>query len=320
MICMGCKNEMEPLPIVDVSSAVQAFAYKSHSSVPFLFKYRGYVYCKPECISMLHKKTKCLVCRRSASSNVCNACAENFLRQERTHLRNIKDYNWKPVVHEWYGKPEDKTFFGVELEFDKTGSRGNESLAEEANLIPGCYVKRDGSIDGIEVVTHPFSWTFLKENPLFLDDLFKIEGMAPSDNCGMHVHVSRDEISREELFKILLLVNKHSAIFNALSGRSRASSYAEYCSEGSCENYLSGSDKYSAINTSPQKTIEFRLFAGVGTNDDFLFNMEIVRSVLTFSKSYSVEDAKKLKNWFEHIIECKYERILPIAEEGIKCQ
>ena len=108
----------------------------------------------------------------------------------------IKSYGYKPEPI-FYGS--GNLFYGVELEIDKGGERGDyaEEILNTANAHNlHLYAKHDGSIDdGFELVSHPMTleyhtntmnWSNVMDMALSLD-----YRSHQTQTCGLHIHVNR---------------------------------------------------------------------------------------------------------------------------------
>ena len=100
---------------------------------------------------------------------------------------------------------------GVELEVSFGQDAGRTDLIRHAREVHRksdslVYLKEDASIEGygFEVVTHPFTWAWAKDNfPIDYVGYLEREGAIPHESCGMHVHLDRRAFTRTHLFKFL---------------------------------------------------------------------------------------------------------------------
>lgn len=124
-------------------------------------------------------------------------CSDNYDEYGSTNSAGVYGcgYKPKPVFH---GEPSDGLFFGVELEVEVVN---NASIAAEVKILKDTlgkfvYPKQDGSIrNGFEIVTHPASLSRFKEEfGKYLDIRHTNLRAFSTDNCGLHIHVSRDPL------------------------------------------------------------------------------------------------------------------------------
>lgn len=200
----------------------------------------------------------------------------------------LLNYNEKATSHFEFkaGKlPAYKTFLGVELELETLTKKAEEILTK--TLGEHCIFKRDGSVDkGVEICSAPATLDVHKKEfkAFFLDTN---HGLEVKPNCGLHIHVDRSKIGQTHLAKILMFMNnpKNNTKIEKLSGRKAN----EYCKR---EDYSwsslvnnSRNNKYSRVNHSPEKTIEFRLFASTLDYTIFSRSLEFVQAVIDYTSS-----------------------------------
>jgi hypothetical protein len=88
-------------------------------------------------------------------------------------------------------------FYGMELEVS-TGAGDEDSVARAVYQVCGSdlvYVKYDGSVRGIEIVTHPCDYPFWRMDFPWrdlMDMLKERDCWADPEQNGIHVHVNRD--------------------------------------------------------------------------------------------------------------------------------
>ena len=151
----------------------------------------------------------------------CDSCYS-----EQKSSDSINDYSYKPdpvfhhAVKKGKGKkrkattilygdrsPRSVEFFGTETETSctnvddsKLGGIADRYLDLVANkgLSNFLYLKEDGSVDGFEIVTHPFSWDWFKAEGEKFTSTFKmlsdagLRSYQAEQSCGMHVHIDNN--------------------------------------------------------------------------------------------------------------------------------
>jgi hypothetical protein len=149
---------------------------------------------------------------------------------DRMVLPVIQPYSHQPryVIH---GAPNeriasDSLTFGMELE---CGFKVNPREAEwyvERLAAADIYFKRDGSVqNGIEVITHPFTFRYWKEVGFarWIERLeaMKALGMRSYNypNCGIHIHMAKAAFSVAQTKRLLDLVYGNPDLFAKLSQR-----------------------------------------------------------------------------------------------------
>ena len=193
---------------------------------------------------------------------------------------------------------DDNLYFGLELEVGYTQNCPRNKihkLIEEDYLKGIAICKRDGSVNnGFEINTVPMTFDYIKATDLFFEFYKKTNTHLRSykmSNTGIHVHISRKNISVLDQGKILEFVNSriNRDYIIALSGRN-PNTYCELNNrlkmksilfdKNAIKNKTDGrlfkqpqtddeyfqhdkiSDKYQAVNMRHPHTIEFRIFKG----------------------------------------------------------
>lgn len=192
-----------------------------------------------------------------------------------------------------------RMYLGVEIECEST--RGT-ALSEGVSEIPTgrWYCKADASLScGFEMVSHPMAWGAWRETDLsFLDSL---KGMGfrsyNTETCGMHVHVSRNVLSRLDIYKLLRFC-KNAPLFLLRVSRRKKRNLERWAriyegdhkalilkAKGEAYSY----DRYEAVNVTNRNTIEFRLFRGTLDKYAVLRNIAFVQALILFVKETSIK-------------------------------
>jgi hypothetical protein len=221
-------------------------------------------------------------------------------------------------VYHYTSHAQRKLYLGVEIEMDSNNPRvSGQALADnvQAVLRQGgltTNVEYDGSLmNGKELITHPATLDVYKKlTPYFLKAFRMMTDANYTDSnkkAGGHIHVSRrvfgkDNATREHNVDRLIAwvyVNRDSFKKFAM----RDSQWAEYTSSRR-------DDKYVAINTRHEKTIEFRMFDGYKMFNNLIANLELVELLtMTITKG----SVRVLENFtFDALIE-SYKRSHPNA-------
>jgi hypothetical protein len=249
----------------------------------------------------------------------CLECTEN-----RT---SIHEYYYKPSkIYMHSGKKEGKVtnkalHFGFELEVEcRYSSIGQTTMAElikEKYTTKYVYIVHDGSIDnGIEIVSHPFTWEQYKEEIDKWNDLLLFlrskKWKANRPKVGFHVHMTKAAFTSFHLFKFLrFFYNEENRKFINIIAQREPNSYSVF-SEKDRENVIANAkDKknrdegthYNAINLNNPTTVEVRMFRG--TLEPLLFNknIEFLKAAFNFSrdnKPTSMTDMKFTKYVSQH--------------------
>jgi hypothetical protein len=239
----------------------------------------------------------CYLC--SDSLNVCQHCGDKYIPDAECPCGNdrlIHNYNYKPRF-KFYTKPSEPRdyrtqFLGLEFEVlcpDRVIRDRNVRRVYDNQWL---YVVHDGSIGdfNFEAVTMPMTRKFFYEEAreAIGDQLnrWRASGCSSweSGTCGFHIHLSKNSFYSTHLFKLLKLWLQNPQFSIDLAQRTQDNWFDEYSSFQLYDNrtrdivgrakgnnpvrptvrprggYPAG--RYSAINTTSAKTVEWRLFKG----------------------------------------------------------
>lgn len=110
----------------------------------------------------------------------------------------VHSYEYRPRHYRPKGDYPAEALMGVELEV-----HGGHGVI--ADVVCGVdpyedhlYMKRDGSICGVEIVTHPMTLAWARGYPFarLLGNL-RASGCSVDDDYGLHIHVSRNAFQRD---------------------------------------------------------------------------------------------------------------------------
>lgn len=230
----------------------------------------------------------------------------------------------RDVIQGYYYKPEPifygtgPRYFGVELEIDEGGERGDyaSQILSQANVdfTERLYCKHDGSLsNGFELVTHPMSLEYHQEEMPWPEVLRTARSLGyrshQTQTCGLHVHVSRKAFGETEeeqepaIARILYFVEKHWEELLKFSRRTprqlerwaarygykdRPQEILEHAKKGS------HAGRYSCVNLENRATIEFRMFRGTLKLNSFLATLQMVDHICSVALHLSDGACKDL--------------------------
>lgn len=139
-------------------------------------------------------------------------------------------------------RPEER-LFGLEIEANNVYSEA------WADLYGYAFVSHDGSC-GEEIVTIPLNKATVIQ---WIEDV-DWTNVYGTNNCGVHVHVSRKDIPQEAIDNMIAFI-KDPSNWEYLDG------IAQREQNHFCDRTFPGGH-YDALNTSGKHTVEFRIFAG----------------------------------------------------------
>ena len=230
------------------------------------------------------------------------------------HTDNPKSKQGIPINH-----------FGVEIEIDRHENDDGFSpniLLTDNNLasivghigkaVANCrlfYCKEDSSLtsNGVEVVSHPFSWNFWRTiGQDIYDSLFSVllsSGYFSSEteSGGLHIHISKEAINKHTLLKLLWFVYESPVFMEFIAQRS--TEYGEVTWNSLTGYYSSvhtfskkrsllskiarlkfseNQARYTAVNLENEATIEFRLFKGTLNIMTLSKAIEFIHSLMAY--------------------------------------
>jgi len=224
--------------------------------------------------------------------------------------RPIHDHTYKPFIQHFHrGRKEGKVsnsalHFGFELEIERYNSMlGRTAMAEIIKDKSGTnyvYIVHDGSIDeGIEVVSHPFTWGEYKENINRWTDLLLFirakEWKANRPKAGFHVHMTKVAFATFHLFKFLkFFYREHNRGFICAVAQRNPTSFSVFSPEDRDNIVANAKDKanrsddhYSAVNLNNKDTVEVRIFRGTLEPLYFHKNIEFLHAVFKYTRDHS---------------------------------
>lgn len=248
----------------------------------------------------------------------CDDCAGDMHNGERV----VHDYNYRPDVVFHSIKNDERLFFGFELEMELGYERGDAALYAYEKLEPDnwAYLKNDGSLDnGFELVTHPMSFDVLMDDDSsqeVWDAIYTLREKfnAKSYNtrtCGFHIHISRSGFNGgAHMHRFLNLVYTNPRLYQKLAGRSSDQwakfddVYRRYYDENtgqykltkSFKDKLSGyrnSDRYSAVNTLNEQTLELRIFKGTMSIPALRAHIQLAHASVEYTRHLSVQQVSR---------------------------
>ena len=252
------------------------------------------------------------------NANWCDSC-DMYYRDgcdDCNGSRLINQYSYKPDPV-FYGKDKNKLYFGIELEMEIRDGELNDSANYLMEMLGDfVYLKEDSSINsggyrGFEMVSHPASLEYFASNKNLwsaLDYLKQVHTARSWDakSCGLHVHISRDGFrSGAHTHRFLSLIYKNSDKMMRLGGRK--STYAKFNDVYKYDEfdrpYFTLADKvahpsnamterYSAVNTQNEHTLELRFFRGTMNPSGVLSAIQLAHATVEYTRDLTLSDVK----------------------------
>lgn len=263
------------------------------------------------------------------SHRPCN-CGRCYECRSRFRIHNYS-YKPRPIFH-----GDGPLYLGLECELNTGYSHSRGTVAEYVTGQVGnlAYMKEDGSLsNGFELVTHPMSYPWALENfpwHMFTEmrDRF---GMRNADECGIHVHVSRDGFSDvPHLYRWQKFIYRNALPIQRVARRQN-SRWARFTPEGrrlalpaaklgpnlGCtpvsdqwwappeyrslpttygNNYLRA-ERYSALNLQNGATVEMRMFAGSVYQSQVKAALGLAHASVEYTRTLTVQKIAKGGGW-----------------------
>ncbi|AZS06878.1 glutamine amidotransferase domain protein [Mycobacterium phage Raela] len=236
----------------------------------------------------------------------CESCGECDYHDD-DYYGSRSEYN----VHEWNWRPSRLVFkgdrsqpmFGVELEvggYESDIAPVVTSIdASESHL----YMKHDGSIDGVEIVSHPMTLAWARG--FNFDGLLRgLEGSGAyvEDGYGYHIHVSRESFRRGKVRTVaphqmtwLMFIYRNAENLKLLARRDssqwasfRAPRYGELARKAVQPD--TSDTRYVAVNCQNAATYELRFFAATLDPTEFYAALEFAHASVEYTRKLTTRD------------------------------
>lgn len=198
-------------------------------------------------------------------------------------------------------------YLGIQLQI-KNSNQSTQQIdqfvlnvsSKNKNLI----FKQDASLGpfGVELVTKPCTYNFHKHQFGWqrIFHYMKKNNMTQTDNCGLHIHISRDNFTKDQLKCLDYFVNNCSKYLSQIGGRdftndSKSGGY--YCKQNKKKDSEYGealSDRYESVNFKNQNTVQLRFFKSTAQFSQFRKRLGLAHNMCKLAKFFSFEDLKTL--------------------------
>lgn len=252
------------------------------------------------------------------NANWCDSC-DQYNRDEcecDSGSRLINNYSYKPHPI-FYGDDKNNLHFGIELEMEIRDNNLSDSASYIREMLGEfVYLKEDSSINsggyrGFEMVSHPATLDFFTNHKNLwtsLDYLRRVHTARSWDakSCGLHIHISRKGFKGgAHTHRFLSLIYKNSDKMMKLGGRS--STYAKFNDVWQFDEYdrpyftlkhkvahpsRSMTERYSAVNTQNEHTLELRFFRGTTNPEGVLSAIQLAHAAVEYTRELTLSDVK----------------------------
>lgn len=203
----------------------------------------------------------------------CYGCADRELEPEPSSDARLMNYSYRPSLR---FNGDKAPYYGMELEITTDNISGAIDITEQASGL--LYCKEDSSVQGLEIVSHPMSYPWAMEHFPW-EMLTELRGSGATivgEDNGLHIHVGRNGFSGSaHTFRwmkfwyrnprdIQRIARRRSSHWGAFNPDHRAAQ-KEHVKRGK-PGYSRSADetlneRYAAINTQNDATLEVRVFA-----------------------------------------------------------
>ena len=248
----------------------------------------------------------------------CDSC-EQYNRDDCSECsggRLINNYSYKPHPI-FYGEDKNKLHFGIELEMEIRDNNLSDSAEYIGEMLGEfVYLKEDSSINsggyrGFEMVSHPATLDYFADHKNLwttLDYLRRVHTARSWDakSCGLHIHISRAGFKGgAHTHRFLSLIYKNSDKMMKLGGRS--STYAKFSDVWQYDEYdrpyftlankvahpsRAMTERYSAVNTQNEHTLELRFFRGTMNPSSVLSAIQLAHATVEYTRDLTLSDVK----------------------------
>jgi hypothetical protein len=245
----------------------------------------------------------------------CADCEED--RQARWDARPYPRFTYFRTKHESNVPQREIDYLGIELEAELPNGTYPESIAEKLRR-EWIYFQEDGSLrNGIEIVTHPLSFAWIKENEKSFSNLLgvckqsKLKSYS-TDTCGIHVHISNRNFSTLDIYKLLRFFYSNRLFLLQVSQRKE-----KYFDQWSALDHNTREDlkrkakekysgnKYEALNLTHSYSMECRIFRGTLHYPSLMKNIEFVHAAGMFAKQASLKTCVSKEAFKSYVSENK---------------
>lgn len=223
----------------------------------------------------------------------CNNCAEVS--------DDVRPYDYRPPSFRPKGNNPGEVLFGVELEVGGQESRIVDVVQTYDPSEDHLYMKHDGSIDGVEIVTHPMTLAWARQYPFenLLAGL-RAQGCDVGDEYGLHIHVSRNAFRRHgrqscahQMMWLLFMYRNVDDL--TLLARRESDKWASFTAPMPGElarkaTEVDNGARYVAVNCRNEKTFELRFFAATLDAREFLAALEFADASVQYTQDLRMSD------------------------------
>ena len=210
----------------------------------------------------------------------------------------IRQYSYRPHSYRPKGDFSNSVLMGLELEVDGDQSDIVDAVHKYDDDESHIYLKHDGSIDGVELVTHPMTLDWAMQYP-FGDLVRTIEnhGGRASNACGLHIHVSRNAFKRgsSHAMRWLMFLYRNAENITDYVARRESNQWAAWTKPRHRELFRKATgvhrgERYVAVNCNNGRTYELRFFASTLDETELLASLQFADASVEYTRALSAGD------------------------------
>ncbi|SKT84773.1 amidoligase family protein [Mycobacteroides abscessus] len=248
---------------------------------------------------------RCEDCGRCEDTGFCSEeDTDDDCDSDSTRDLRVLSWDYRPLSFRPKGNYPNEALLGVELEVG--GLQDQIADAVERVGDDHLYMKEDGSICGVEIVTHPMTLAWARKYP-FGNLLRELRNAATyvDDDYGLHIHVSRNAFQRNgkqsaaHQMMWLLFIYRNVDSVERLARRSSdrwASFRKPFPGELARKaKSIDEDDRYVAVNCNNEKTYELRFFKSTLDEQEFYAALEFADASVRYTRALSIRDVLRGK-------------------------
>lgn len=231
-------------------------------------------------------------------------CEECYSAHSNSLLMDYHEFSdWETYSKSGNDNPITK---GFELEVE---TDNYDVLDEIHDILDDLVVfEHDGSVDGFEMITNPFTREYwkTKANIDNWKDVFDVlnENGCGTCGCGLHVHVNKSSLATDKLSSddvidnIILIMETFKNELTKFSRRYKGDlkEWAAFLTDDNEKlTYKLIKDKkdckgrYTALNLTKGKTIEFRIFNSTMKFNELMATLELVDNIVDIARTGNID-------------------------------
>lgn len=238
--------------------------------------------------------------RHCENCGECESCDDD----DYGRAAGVHEWNYRPSPYRPKGEYPQRALMGVELE---VGGRARSIVAAVRGIDAHedhLYMKEDGSISGVEIVTHPMTleWSKSFDFEGLLSGL-RYAGSYVEDGYGLHVHVSRNAFRRggkrssQHAMTWLMFLYRNAEQVQELARRTEsrwakfsAPRTGELARKANLDRPDVDSDRYVAVNCNNTRTYELRFFRSTLSVQEFRAAIEFADASVEYTRAIKTAD------------------------------